>query len=83
MKSTMIAKVAKVQALREAFPNQLSTLYTEDEFKEEPVDVQVAAEKAEHANTEIIGFDPASGDDATSQVVVDTATGDIIPQPGF
>ena len=83
MKSTMIAKVAKVQALREAFPNQLSTLYTEDEFKEELVDVQVAAEKAEHANTEIIGFDPASGDDATSQVVVDTATGDIIPQPGF
>lgn len=30
-KSTMIAKVAKVQALREAFPTQLGAMYTDDE----------------------------------------------------
>lgn len=31
MKSTMISKVAKVQALREAFPNQLGAIYTKEE----------------------------------------------------
>lgn len=31
MKATMIAKVAKVQALREAFPNQLGAMYTREE----------------------------------------------------
>ena len=31
MKSTMISKVAKVQALREAFPNQLGTMYSKEE----------------------------------------------------
>jgi phage recombination protein Bet len=63
-KSTMIAKVAKVQALREAFPNQLSTLYTQDEFAGgnfESVDVQIEAEKAERANAETIGI--SAGED--------------------
>ena len=31
MASTMIAKVAKVQALREAFPAQLGAMYTQEE----------------------------------------------------
>lgn len=31
MKGTMIAKVAKVQALREAFPSQLGAMYTQEE----------------------------------------------------
>lgn len=31
MKSTMISKVAKVQALREAFPNQLGAMYAKEE----------------------------------------------------
>jgi len=76
-KSTMIAKVAKVQALREAFPNQLSQLYTDDEFNAntaENVDVQIAAEKAEQANAETIEIIP----DAPV-----TETGEQVNQPGF
>ncbi len=75
-KSTMIAKVAKVQALREAFPNQLSQLYTDDEFNAnaaESVDVQIAAEKAEHANAETI------------EIIPDAPASDAAPrnEPGF
>lgn len=70
-KSTMIAKVAKVQALREAFPNQLSTMYTSDEFDNgnaEPVDVQIEAEKAERANAETIDMNMTEPESpATSQ----------------
>jgi len=33
MQSTMISKVAKVQALREAFPAQLGAMYTQEEAK--------------------------------------------------
>lgn len=33
IKSTMISKVAKVQALREAFPTQLGAMYTEEEVR--------------------------------------------------
>ncbi|WP_308006146.1 recombinase RecT, partial [uncultured Porphyromonas sp.] len=33
-KSTMIAKIAKVQALREAFPTQLGAMYTAEEVAE-------------------------------------------------
>ncbi len=45
--STMISKVAKVQALREAFPTQLGAMYTAEEqgvvFSDEPEDKRNAA----------------------------------------
>lgn len=56
--TTMIAKVAKVQALREAFPNQLGAMYTQEETIQnaEYTEVTVAREKADHANKEIVDF---------------------------
>lgn len=79
--STMISKVAKVQALREAFPAQLGAMYTAEEkgIKDaEYIEVkdEVEQDKREYANKKRIVLDPAS---ATSQVV-DTETGEI--QPG-
>ena len=48
-KSTMISKVAKVQALREAFPAQLGAMYTADERQIEDADyIDI------HANKEIV-----------------------------
>ena len=60
--STMISKVAKVQALREAFPAQLGAMYTQEEsgIKEAQfIDVsnKVNEEKKESANKERIGFE--------------------------
>lgn len=52
-KSTMISKIAKVQALREAFPAQLGAMYTREEsgFTDyEDVTNQVDQEKKENAN---------------------------------
>lgn len=47
-KSTMIAKVAKVQALREAFPTQLGAMYTDDEQNIQDVEyTEVRASKQE------------------------------------
>lgn len=52
--ATMIAKVAKVQAMREAFPAQLGAMYTEEErtidIPHEDVTERVEREKAANAN---------------------------------
>lgn len=61
--STMISKVAKVQALREAFPTQLGAIYTADEKGIEDigyVDVsdKIDKEKKENANKITITIDP-------------------------
>lgn len=58
--STMIRKVAIVQALREAFPTNLGAMYTEDEMSQskKPVDVQVEEEIEENANKEYIDIEP-------------------------
>lgn len=53
--STMIRKVAEVQALREAFPAQLGAMYTAEEqstidIQHEEISSKVAHEKSEHAN---------------------------------
>lgn len=58
-KSTMIAKVAKVQALREAFPALLGGMYTQEE-QGTTVDERVVEEIAVDANKEQIGFDVES-----------------------
>lgn len=50
---TMIRKVAVVQALREAFPDELGGLYSEDEMPEEHNQVLVETFKAEDCIREI------------------------------
>ena len=59
----MISKVAKVQALREAFPTQLGALYTDAEqgvvdITYEDVSEKVTKEKAANANKETLGITP-------------------------
>lgn len=51
MKGLMICKVAKVQALREAFPTQLGAMYTEEEIK--TVDISHEEIKEPRKNFEI------------------------------
>ena len=60
--STMIKKVALVQALREAFPTQLGAMYTPEEAgiidtKFEDVTEKVAAEKKQFANKTVVSMD--------------------------
>lgn len=44
---TMIRKVAIVQCLREAFPQELSAMYVEDEFQKKTVEAQATIQKEE------------------------------------
>lgn len=59
-KSTMIAKVAKVQALREAFPAQLGAMYTQEEANSTTEDAEysvvdrVKNEISKNANSEVM-----------------------------
>lgn len=60
--STMIRKVALVQALREAFPADLGALYTAEEVQDTPVaprnvEAEVYDEIKENANKEVIDFE--------------------------
>lgn len=62
--STMIKKVAQVQALREAFPTQLGAMYTAEEqnvsivdIKHEDVTAKVNQEISENANKKTINID--------------------------
>ena len=60
---TMITKVAKVQALREAFPAQLGAMYVQEEsdvkdVEFEDVTTKVAGEIAQNANRETVAFGP-------------------------
>lgn len=55
--STMIRKVALVQALREAFPTNLGGLYTEDEMPCKSIDVQVEETIKDNANQEFIDIE--------------------------
>lgn len=70
--STMIKKVAQVQALREAFPAQLGAMYTAEEqgvidIPHEDVTNKVAREKAENANKETINIDDVQHESAEQQ----------------
>lgn len=63
-KSTMIAKVAKVQALREAFPAQLGAMYTQEEqnvvdVEYEVVDKKVDKEISQNANKQHFSMEEA------------------------
>ena len=66
--STMNSKVAKVQALREAFPTQLGALYTDAEqgvvdITYEDVSEKVTKEKAANANKETLGITPDANEE--------------------
>ena len=56
MQSTMIAKVAKVQALREAFPAQLGAMYTQEESGISDAQFEDISEKA---NKKVIRIEEA------------------------
>lgn len=79
--STMISKVAKVQALREAFPAQLGAMYTAEEKGIKYADFvevkdEVEQDKRDHANKKRISIDMGNG----KTQVVDTETGEIQPE---
>lgn len=70
-KATMICKVAKVQAMREAFPAQLGAMYTQEEVSVPTEDVQymevsdkVEHEIAQNANKATVSFDEQPQPDA-------------------
>lgn len=78
--STMISKVAKAQALREAFPAQLGAMYTAEEKDIKNADYielkdEVEQDKREHANKKRISLDMGNG--KQEMRVVDTETGEI------
>lgn len=86
-KSTMISKVAKVQALREAFPTQLGAMYTaEEQGRIEDVEYK-EVEKTSKQNTKEISIapDPAEkaphAETANQEPVV--VTGSLKSNPGF
>lgn len=61
MPLNMIRKTAIVNALREAFPNSLGNLYTEEEEQANddiPAEERVRREVNENANTEVIDIEP-------------------------
>lgn len=87
-KSTMIGKVAKVQALREAFPAQLGAMYTQEESNNtidaEYTEVKVANEIKSEANKTVFEI-PA---DEITKEVIPTASAELAfeqpaGQPGF
>lgn len=84
MPLSMIRKVAEVQALREAFPNNLSGMYVSDEMADNryvEVTEELKQEKAQFANKEEVTFDAqptkASANTANIPAGVDPDTGEI------
>ncbi|MCD8282060.1 MAG: phage recombination protein Bet [Prevotella sp.] len=79
--STMIAKVAKVQALREAFPAQLGAMYVREEANiQDAAYEEVKEEKKQFKDKPVISFDAAQPD-TEPDPNVDRETGEI-PAPG-
>lgn len=73
-KSTMISKVAKVQALREAFPTQLGAMYTaEEQGQIEDVAYQ-EVEKTVKANTKEISIAPELATEKATEQATHTET---------
>ena len=69
MPKNMIRKTAIVQALREAFPEDLGALYTEEETQE--VSNSVHQEIKQNANTEEIDFTPPKTKEVPKQQAVE------------
>lgn len=81
MPKTMIRKTAIVQALREAFPEDLGALYVEEEQIQPSVQVEVKEEIKEKANIKTIDIK----DDAVeyTEDAMDKSENTIIEGPGF
>lgn len=60
MPKTMIRKTALVHALREAFPENLGTLYTDDEGIDKTVEDDVAMEIEQNANKQVIDIEESA-----------------------
>ena len=73
-KSTMISKVAKVQALREAFPAQLGALYTQEESNTEDAKFEDITKKA---NKIVLKIDP---EEEQAPVNKPTENGKLFPE---
>lgn len=67
MPKTMIRKTAMVQALREAFPEDLGALYTEEETQDVPMDTKQEIEQK--ANTEELDFEEVTPDEVKEDVI--------------
>ena len=66
-KATMITKVAKVQALREAFPAQLGAMYTSEEQGVVDIEAEVTSRKV--VDSEVIQQEePAEQEEATAEI---------------
>lgn len=73
-KSTMISKVAKVQALREAFPEKLNGLYLEEEVDAtQPAQPTPANTKASNIFAQAFGNAATKVEETTAEVVNDPA----------
>lgn len=81
--STMISKIAKVQALREAFPAQLGAMYTMEEQgdveEQNPVEVEIR----NNANAQPIGLNIEESGEPSKPLAasVDMATGEMKNEP--
>ncbi len=79
---TMITKVAKVQALREAFPSQLGAMYTQEEVQPQVEDTtytEVKDEVEAKANKKTIGFNQGAAEgDHAAETLINTDTGEVI-----
>lgn len=81
MPLTMIRKVAEVQALREAFPNNLSGMYVSEEIGDNQytdVTDEVRREKAQNANRTVVGFSDDKAQTTADGETVDRETGEIL-----
>lgn len=76
-KSTMIVKVAKVQALREAFPAQLGAMYTQEESNVQDTSY---VDVTDNANKTMIGFESTEEKPTEVKEQQETKTAAI---PGF
>lgn len=89
--STMISKIAKVQALREAFPAQLGAMYTAEEQSYTDEQTPVETEIRNNANRQPIGIGLNAKPTEPAKESVDIETGELAepaaPQqhlnPGF
>lgn len=87
--STMVAKVAKVQALREAFPAQLGAMYTQEESNIIDVTAEDVTKKKNANKQTIVITDPEPSEEKAPEIIPDpepanqSAAQSEIKGPGF